>query len=67
MKRGSIAAVAALVIVASVTVVFVELGRRRALADRSCRNKNCSFTLRVGDVLPFTGSLAAYGGNMDRP
>ena len=27
---------------------------------------NCSFTLRIGDVLPFTGGLAAYGGNMDK-
>ena len=26
----------------------------------------CSFTLRIGDVLPFTGGLAAYGGNMDK-
>src|SRR4051794_19073146 len=26
----------------------------------------CSFTLRIGTVLPFTGDLAAYGGNMDR-
>ncbi len=26
----------------------------------------CSFTLRVGTVLPFTGDLAAYGGNMDK-
>jgi ABC-type branched-subunit amino acid transport system substrate-binding protein len=28
--------------------------------------KNCSFTLKVGDVLPFTGGLAAYGPNLDR-
>jgi ABC-type branched-subunit amino acid transport system substrate-binding protein len=28
--------------------------------------KSCAFTLRVGDVLPFTGDLAAYGGNLDR-
>ena len=27
---------------------------------------NCSFTLRIGTVLPFTGGLAAYGGNMDK-
>lgn len=26
----------------------------------------CSFTLRLGDVLPFTGDLAAYGGNLDK-
>ena len=27
---------------------------------------SCSFTLRIGDVLPFTGGLSAYGGNMDK-
>jgi branched-chain amino acid transport system substrate-binding protein len=26
----------------------------------------CAFDLKIGDVLPFTGDLAAYGGNMDR-
>src|SRR2546423_2917548 len=28
--------------------------------------KSCSFELRIGDVLPFTGDLAAYGANLDR-
>jgi branched-chain amino acid transport system substrate-binding protein len=28
--------------------------------------KSCSFSLRIGDVLPFTGDLAAYGANLDR-
>src|SRR3954466_2722622 len=28
--------------------------------------KSCSFDLRIGDVLPFTGDLAAYGANLDR-
>lgn len=32
----------------------------------SAAKPNCSFTLRIGDVLPFTGGLAAYGGNMDK-
>jgi branched-chain amino acid transport system substrate-binding protein len=27
---------------------------------------SCSFSLRVGNVLPFTGDLAAYGANLDR-
>src|SRR6185312_11319202 len=26
----------------------------------------CNFQLRIGDVLPFTGDLAAYGANLDR-
>jgi branched-chain amino acid transport system substrate-binding protein len=28
--------------------------------------KSCAFTLRIGDVLPFTGGLAAYGANLDQ-
>jgi len=28
--------------------------------------KTCAFELRIGDVLPFTGDLAAYGSNLDR-
>lgn len=28
--------------------------------------KPCSFQLRLGTVLPFTGDLAAYGSNLDR-
>ena len=28
--------------------------------------KNCAFQLKIGDVLPFTGDLAAYGANLDR-
>jgi branched-chain amino acid transport system substrate-binding protein len=28
--------------------------------------KACAFQLRIGDVLPFTGDLAAYGANLDR-
>jgi branched-chain amino acid transport system substrate-binding protein len=28
--------------------------------------KGCSFTLKIGTVLPFTGDLAPYGGNMDK-
>ena len=33
---------------------------------RSAAPKRCAFTLRIGDVLPFTGDLAAYGANLDR-
>src|SRR3954464_12145948 len=27
---------------------------------------SCSLNLKIGDVLPFTGDLAAYGANLDR-
>jgi branched-chain amino acid transport system substrate-binding protein len=46
------------------TVVAVSVGS--AGASRTAVPKNCAFTLRVGDVLPFTGDLAAYGANLDR-
>lgn len=37
-----------------------------ATATTAAPSAGCSFTLRIGDVLPFTGGLAAYGGNMDK-
>src|SRR2546430_13300796 len=35
-------------------------------ASTRAAQRSCSFQLRIGDVLPFTGGLAAYGGNLDR-
>jgi ABC-type branched-subunit amino acid transport system substrate-binding protein len=32
----------------------------------AARATSCAFELRIGDVLPFTGDLAAYGANLDR-
>jgi len=56
---------AALVVAAAAgTIVAVSVGS--AGASRKAVPKNCAFTLRVGDVLPFTGDLAAYGANLDR-
>lgn len=37
-----------------------------AAAGSTAPVKTCGFELRIGDVLPFTGDLAAYGGNLDR-
>jgi ABC-type branched-subunit amino acid transport system substrate-binding protein len=37
-----------------------------ASTARAATAANCSFTLKIGTVLPFTGDLAAYGGNMDK-
>ena len=34
-----------------------------ATASTAAPTASCSFTLRIGDVLPFTGGLAAYGGH----
>jgi ABC-type branched-subunit amino acid transport system substrate-binding protein len=35
-------------------------------ASTSATQRTCSFQLRIGNVLPFTGGLAAYGANLDR-
>src|SRR5947207_15201730 len=35
-------------------------------ASTSAAQRKCSFQLRIGDVLPFTGGLAAFGANLDR-
>jgi branched-chain amino acid transport system substrate-binding protein len=54
-------------VVAVVAVALVAAGAASAGKARSTTAaKSCAFELRIGDVLPFTGDLAAYGGNMDR-
>lgn len=62
-RRSTLAAVAVLVAVAA--LVSASLARPAARVA-AAHGKNCAFTLRVGDVLPFTGGLAAYGPNLDR-
>jgi ABC-type branched-subunit amino acid transport system substrate-binding protein len=54
-----------LVAVTAVLVVIASTATG-ALASRTASPRTCAFELRIGDVLPFTGDLAAYGGNMDR-
>lgn len=34
--------------------------------DRGARQEKVAFQLRIGNVLPFTGDLAAYGANLDQ-
>jgi ABC-type branched-subunit amino acid transport system substrate-binding protein len=63
VKRGRIAAVAVVAVIAAVVAASVgSAGATRSAASV----KSCAFTLRIGDVLPFTGGLAAYGANLDR-
>jgi branched-chain amino acid transport system substrate-binding protein len=50
----------------SITVLALVSVAAAAAATASPAKTNCSFSLRVGTVLPFTGDLAAYGGNMDK-
>ncbi len=69
MRRASVAGIAAIVIVAVAAVISVSsVGATPSATPESMSLgvKNCAFTLRVGDVLPFTGDLAAYGANLDR-
>src|SRR5438132_4232728 len=64
MTKGMTAA-AALVLVAAAGLAAATA--TRASGTRvAAAPKNCSFELRIGDVLPFTGDLAAYGANLDR-
>src|SRR3954454_23391581 len=64
MRRRNTAAIAAVAVVALAAVAFAaQVG---AAPSANAAAKNCAFTLRVGDVLPFTGGLAAYGANLDR-
>jgi branched-chain amino acid transport system substrate-binding protein len=51
------------VIGATAAAVAVSVGSAR---DTRSAARPCAFTLRIGDVLPFTGDLAAYGANLDR-
>lgn len=59
-SRRARRAAATLAVVGIAAVVGVTAGTAGAAQS------SCSFTLRIGDVLPFTGGLAAYGGNMDK-
>ncbi|HEY1367732.1 MAG TPA: hypothetical protein VGF23_11475, partial [Gaiellaceae bacterium] len=60
--RAALATLALAALAAAVTA-----GASVATPDRTTTSaKDCSFTLRIGDVLPFTGDLAAYGANLDK-
>jgi len=60
MRGAALAAVAILAFTVAVSVEAARDTRSGASAT------SCAFTLRIGDVLPFTGDLAAYGANLDR-
>jgi ABC-type branched-subunit amino acid transport system substrate-binding protein len=53
------------VVGAVAAAVAVSVGSARDTRSATAA-KNCAFTLRIGDVLPFTGDLAAYGANLDK-
>jgi ABC-type branched-subunit amino acid transport system substrate-binding protein len=62
VKKWQKAVAAALLLAATASVA----GVTRGTASTSSAQRTCSFQLRIGDVLPFTGGLAAYGANLDR-
>ncbi len=61
-KRRKIS-LAAVLLAVGLAALSVGLSARAAPA---ASRVSCSFTLRIGDVLPFTGDLGAYGSNLDR-
>jgi branched-chain amino acid transport system substrate-binding protein len=65
VRKTRVTALGAIVIVAATAAIAVSVGSA-ATARSALQSKNCGFTLRIGDVLPFTGGLAAYGANLDR-
>jgi ABC-type branched-subunit amino acid transport system substrate-binding protein len=60
VRKTRIAALAAGAAATAATVGLLVAPAQGAAA------KNCAFQLKIGDVLPFTGDLAAYGANLDR-
>jgi ABC-type branched-subunit amino acid transport system substrate-binding protein len=65
-KKIAVAGAGLLAIAVAVSAASVGAARPSGHTSAAVAQKNCSFTLRVGDVLPFTGGLAAYGANLDR-
>src|SRR3954464_11848891 len=63
MGKRRVAALAVLVAAGAVGATSVGSAGTKRTTQQS---KGCAFTLRVGEVLPFTGDLAAYGANLDR-
>src|SRR3954469_714568 len=63
MGKRRVAALAVLVTAGAVGAASVSSAGTKHTTQQS---KGCAFTLRIGDVLPFTGDMAAYGANLDR-
>ena len=61
-KRGFVALAVVVVATAAVAATVGSAGTARTAQPA----KSCAFNLRIGDVLPFTGGLAAYGANLDQ-
>ena len=64
MRRRWISIAAALVGVG--TLAVAALSANAGVTRAGVSPASCAFDLKIGDVLPFTGDLAAYGANLDR-
>ncbi len=66
-RRGRHTVVAGLMVVGvSMLAAVAFTAASSAAPDAAARQqRTCAFQLRIGDVLPFTGDLAAYGANLD--
>ena len=66
MRKRGVTALAAVLLVAATTAVAASVGSAGTTRAAQASKTKCAFTLKIGDVLPFTGGLAAYGANLDR-
>jgi branched-chain amino acid transport system substrate-binding protein len=65
-RAGSPRWAAALAVALAGALAAIAFTTTGAAAPVSASKRACAFQLRIGDVLPFTGDLAAYGANLDR-
>ena len=65
-RTGSRVTMLALLVAAVSALAAIAFTTTGAAAPTTIDKRACNFQLRVGDVLPFTGDLAAYGANLDR-
>jgi len=65
-RAGSSRTAAALAVALASALAAIAFTTAGTAAPVSANKRTCAFQLRIGDVLPFTGDLAAYGANLDR-
>jgi branched-chain amino acid transport system substrate-binding protein len=66
VRKRSIGALAALAVALATLVAAGGSGAATRSTGGAAAKKKIAFKLRIGDVLPFTGGLAAYGPGLDQ-
>jgi ABC-type branched-subunit amino acid transport system substrate-binding protein len=56
----------ALIVLGACSLLAATAATSAPTTGSAATGQACSFSLRMGSVLPFTGDLAAYGANLDR-